>query len=432
MNMTPTLAPLQQQKISQSQIQSLHILMMDNIELQEFLQKEYQENPLLEYTGQGRSPSYGAGNKVPSSSEYQEPRAKDSEYLLHYFLEQLNPSEYDSRQWKVLKFMILLLDEDGYFPYSPEDLFRMFRIPVSLAESCLQKLQSLEPCGVFQPDLKGSLLRQLAVCHKNTPQMTRFIQEHLEDAAAGNLHKISQALCVPYSTVKDFIRQIRELSPRPLPGISQDSDSYVIPDILADFSDEVWTLSINDNWMGAYSFNDYYLRMMQSASEPQLKAYFQEMYKRASFILQRIEQRRATVLSICRAILTRQEGYFAGQGELLPMTMSDIAKDLGIAVSTVSRGIKSKYLQSPRGTVELKTLFTSGISSGTDEEKISSSGVISILKRIIQSENKKKPYSDSRLAELLEEEGIRISRRTVAKYRLAENIPNASERKITP
>lgn len=433
MNMTQTLAPVQRQVFSQSQIQSLHILMMDNYELQEFLQKEYTENPLLEHTGQAYVPPYASGRAdAPPTCGYQIPDTRDSDFLIRYFLDQLNPAEFSGLQWKMLKFMILLLDDDGYFPYSPEDLSVLFQIPVSISEGCLHKLQALEPCGVFQPDLKSCLLYQLSVRQENTPQLTRFIQEHLEDAASGNLKKISQDMGLSASVVRDFIRQIKKLSPRPLSGMSHDPGSYIIPDILAGFSDGVWTLTINDSWMGSYSLNDYYLKMMQNSPEPQLKAYFQEKYKRASYILQRVEQRRNTILSICRAIIKRQNRYFTHHDGLVPMTMSDIAGDLDVAVSTVSRGIKNKYMQSPRGTLALKAFFTSGVASGTDAEDVSCTKVISMMKRIIQTEDKKKPYSDSRLAELLKKQGVLLSRRTIAKYRLMEQIPNASERKIIP
>lgn len=429
MKQTLSMAPSQQQKMTQHQIQSLHILMMDNYELNEFLQNEYMENPMLEYNGSGISSSAGSivrqnERDIPSC----EPAAADGDFLLQYFLEQLDSARYTNTEWKTFKIMILLLNEQGFFPYSPSDLCHIFHIPVSRAEKCLKALQSLEPAGVFQPDLKSYLLYQLQISGQDTPQMIHLTQHHLENIAGGKLRTIADDLHADIPAVRRLIRQLKTLSPTPLAGLNQDANTYLTPDILADYQNGVWELSLNDNWIGNYSLNDYYLRMMQQASEPHLKIYFQEKYERGRFVIQRIEQRRTTILSICSAIIKHQENFFLGRGSLTPMTLSDIAEDLNLAISTISRGIKNKYLQYPHGTILLKTLFTSGVTSN-DTEGISSSNVIRLIEDIIRTENKKNPYSDNKLAELLKEQGIQISRRTVAKYRVTANIPSTLERK---
>lgn len=425
---------LQQQKLSQKQIQSLHLLTLNNEELNCFLQKEYLENPMLENGSRGTSPGSSSGAvRSGDRAEYlYETAAPEPEpdFLMRYFLEQLDPFAYTDLEWKIFKFMILMLDEQGFFPYSLEELRDNFHIPVSQGEKCLRLLRELEPCGVFQPDLISYLLYQLSASGQDTPSMRKLIEFHLKDAADGRLRLIADSLKVDAASVRQMLRQLKSLSPSPFArmGIFPENCDYIIPDIVTDYQDGTWEVALNDNWMENYSLSDYYIEMMHQTNDPELKAYFLEKYQRGRFILQKIVQRRSTILAVCNAVILRQEAFFLGKDRLVPMTLSDIAEDVGLAVSTVSRAIKNKYLQYPGGTVLMKLLFTSGVSCGESDE-ISSSGVIAVLADIIRSENKKKPYSDSKLAELLKSRGIEISRRTVAKYRVMANIPSTIERK---
>lgn len=422
--------PLQQQKISQKQIQSLHLLMMNNEELNRFLQNEYLENPMLECGGSPAPSCLGRGAVKPAdeSASFHETAAGDPDSFLRFFLEQLDPFAYTELEWKIFKFMILMLDEQGFFPYSPEYLYHAFHIPSAQAAKCLETLRTLEPSGVFQPDLAAYLLYQLPPSGRDTPRMKLLIQNHLEDIAAGRLRLIADSLQTDLAEVRRLIKHLRSLSPSPFTGLGRETCAYVTPDILADYQDGAWEVTLNDSWVENYSLNDYYIQMMQQSADPELKAYFHEKYQRGRFILQKTLQRRATIIAICNAVIRRQEDFFLGKNPLVPMTLSDIAGDLNMAVSTISRGIKNKYLQHPSGTVLLKSLFTSGISRN-EKDEISSANITSMIADMVRSENKKKPYSDNKIAELLQREGIQISRRTVAKYRLLADIPCTLERK---
>lgn len=422
--------PLQQQKITQKQIQSLHLLMMNNEELNRFLQNEYLENPMLEYAGSSAPSCSGRGAARPAdeSASFYEAAAVDPDGLLRFFLEQLDPFAYTELEWKIFKFMILMLDEQGFFPYSPEYLYHSFHIPPIQAAKCLEILRTLEPSGVFQPNLTAYLSYQLSGSGGDTPQMKLLIQNHLEDIAAGRLRLIADSLKTDLAEVRRLVKRLRSLSPSPFTGLGPGNCAYVTPDILADYQDGVWEVALNDNWIENYSLSDYYIQMMQQSADPDLKAYFYEKYQRGRFLLQKTLQRRNTILAICNAVIRRQEDFFLGKNALVPMTLSDIAGDLNMAVSTISRGVKNKYLQYPSGTVLLKSLFTSGIAR-EEKDEISSTGITSMITDIVRSENKKKPYSDSKIAELLQRRGIQISRRTVAKYRLLADIPSTLERK---
>lgn len=420
---------IQQQKITQHQIQSLHILALDNAELNEFLENEYSENPLMEYSAAKQSPvNWNSSAASKDHPIYPEIVSKDPDILLNFFLEQLNPCLFSDSEWNTFKLLILLLDENGFFPYTSEDLHHMFQISPATSSRCLEILRTLQPYGVFQPDIKSYLLLQLKQKNITDPNMFELIEHHLEHVASNKLRCIADDLHLPLSEIRNLIRQLKELSPRPLFGGYLEDVAYTIPDILAVYENGQWNISLNDQWIGNYSLNDYYIKMMHQSSDPQLKSYFLQKYERANFIIQRIEQRRTTILSICQAIFQRQENYFLYGSSLSPMTLSDIASDLGFAISTISRGIKNKYLQYPHGTVLLKDLFTAGIPSGKDTD-VSCAKVIETMKKIITSENKKRPYSDNKLAALLNEKGIKISRRTVAKYRMNAGIPSTLERK---
>ena len=208
--------------------------------------------------------------------------------------------------------------------------------------------------------------------------------------------------------------------------IQKDDTEYVVPDILISRQGEQWEVTLNDGWMGEYRYNDYYIHMMEKSQDPELQAYFKERLERAHFVVNSVEQRRKTIIRIVETVLELQKAYFEGTGGLVPMQQEDVAQILGIHVSTVSRAIKGKYIQY-RKTIPVKSLFTVGVSENSGENGISSDV---IKKRICQliAEEGEKSLSDQKLAEQLELEGITISRRAVAKYRIQMNIPDSRQR----
>ena len=170
--------------------------------------------------------------------------------------------------------------------------------------------------------------------------------------------------------------------------------------------------------------------MMESSSDPELTEYFKAKRNRVQFILNSIQQRRQTILAISKVILKQQQAFFESNAPLVPMTMSDVADEIGVHTSTVSRAIKGKYLQYPHGSLFIKNLFTSSVSSNDGNNGITPMYVKQLLKEMIEQENKKKPLSDRLIALALEDLGVHISRRTVAKYREEEGIKDASGRKV--
>ncbi len=431
MNFSPKTTLVQTQTLSQTQLQSLKILSLDNFELNNFLQTEYIENPLLDYNENSNLPSWNQYVSYSSAKEdediYKEIPDFSENGIKEFLLDQLNQRNFSDLQWTAMQTMIDCLDDCGYFKLSLKDFSQWFGIDISTVKYCLDILSSLEPLGIFSKDLPHCLLRQLEARQELTPEPNQIIRYHLDDIAAGKINTITQKLSMSTQDVRKCIAKIRELNPRPISGFLTNSTDYIVPDILIDYQDSSWIIRLNDQWIGNYSLCDYYLNMMHTSQSPELKEYFRKKYNRVQLIMHSIEQRRETILKITSAVLERQKDYFTGNSTLKPMTLADIASDISMHTSTISRGIKNKYLQYPFGVVYLKDLFTSSAGKKDNNSPIT---VKKQLKAIIASENPNKPYSDSTLSNLLKQKGIKISRRTVAKYREEIGIKSTYNRKI--
>ena len=222
------------------------------------------------------------------------------------------------------------------------------------------------------------------------------------------------------------------LNPRPLSGLSSGQDHFVIPDIIYSYFEGNWQISLNDNWVENYHLNDYYIKMMQTAKDPELSKYFEGKLSRVQFLFTCIEQRRKTLFSLAEQILSCQSGFFLSKEPLRPMTMAALSEKLGIHPSTLSRAIKGKYVQYPKGVISCRDLFTASAipTEGQDQERaLSQEDIKNRIQAAIDGENKSKPYSDQKLVKLLEEQGISISRRTVTKYRQELGIGSSVDRK---
>lgn len=436
----------QKQLLSQTQIQSLAILSMDNVELNDFLQGEYMENPMLEFTGskegvmeqvefhqwyesQGVARDYEENEYSDEGTIKRDIPVYEGDPLEDYLLSQLNPLDFTSRQMKAIRFMIACLDHNGYFTTPMEEVVKMNGISLKEANDCLLKLKELEPFGIFSKDLKDCLLWQLKQEGEEEPILLHIVEHYLNDIANGRLSNISREMKLSTSQVRQCIARVAKLNPRPLAGFDFSKTEFIVPDIIFTYKDEEWEISLNDHWIGDYKISDYYMRMMKEAKDEQLYQYFRKKLERVRFLMNSVEQRRNTMLQISKAILEWQKEYFEGKGTLKPMTMSDIADKIEMHTSTISRGIKGKYLQYPNGTVLIKTLFSASVNAKSEDGSVTAMDIKKVLKQLIDGENKAKPYSDQKLVTLLSEKNIKISRRTVAKYREEMGIKGTFERK---
>lgn len=428
------------QVMSQAQVQSLNILAMSMTELQEYLQKEEIENPIIEslehtqsepvtvtyqeysYISAKRAEHTGMGSPMVENSV-------GGDSIEDMIFAQLPWNQLESIERKIIEFCINSLDHNGFLSISQDEIAEKLQAEVEEVTVVLSMLKRLEPQGIFSANLEECLLSQVNGMEEEE-LLKRLIHDHLEHIAEGKLSTITRALKISSTDARRLIHTIKKLNPRPLNGYGDEQTQYIVPDILMDCKEGQWTISLNDKWTGSFGINEFYVRMMEATQDTELKDYFEEKLRRARFIMNAVEQRRKTILAISKQILVHQEKYLLGQGGLKPMSLERIAEECEIHKSTVSRAIREKYLLAPRGCVAIRDLFTTGVSSSLNsDEGISRNVVKDKLRELVDSENKEKPYSDDALAELLKQKGISISRRTVAKYRGELGIPGVFQRK---
>lgn len=427
------------QVLSQLQVESLNILAMSMTELKDFMQNEEIENPLVEFTaGQGEEAApvtYNETERFYNGTEREDSREnelyeiEDSEKSIEDLVNmQLHWKQIGDTERKIVDFCVQSLEQSGYLLVPPQEIAERLNVSKEQVENVLVMLKELEPQGIFASGLEECLMLQVRGMDEEE-KLSRMINDHLQDIAEGKISTISRALKLSSAEVRKLIHIIKELNPRPLNGVGGEKAQYILPDVLLSNQDGQWNIELNDKWTGSLGINDYYIHMMETDQDQELKSYFENKLRRARFIMNAIEQRRETLTGITREILKRQEPYLLGKGQLKPMTLEEIADALEIHKSTVSRAIRDKYLRAPSGCFLFRSLFTTGIPSRDGNGDVSRNAVKAKLMELVAAEDKKKPWSDEQLAGLLQDAGMPISRRTVAKYRMELGIGGAFQRK---
>lgn len=413
----------QNQILSQKQQQSLKILSMTNDELRDFIENEHMENPMLEISNY-------SNNYENADSVYLNIAAPQKNSLKSYLQSQISTKEFNSMELSFINTIIEMIDEStGFLSFDLKNIVAKFPQYKDLIIKCLNVVQSLEPIGIGARNIVESLLLQADTKGFLDENLTLIIKNHLQNIADGKISSISRDLKLSTTQVRNYIKLIRMLNPRPAQGFSNTSTEYIVPDVLLSFDGEKWNITLNDNWLGSININATYEKIARQSTDEILVSYFKEKLERARLITKSIEQRRSTLLNVTKSILNHQIEFITSTGSLKPLILEDISKELDIHLSTVSRTIKNKYIQTPRGTFPFKKFFTSTIS--TTSTNITSEFVKDKIKQIIKSELKNKPYSDNKISNILYDQNIEISRRTVAKYREEIGIPSTIERKET-
>lgn len=436
----------QKLQLNQGQIQSLDILALTNQELEEFLTEEYLENPLLECTIDKKSDLIGnlesfyekgetfqdlylawdggGADIAEDASRRQDVRDFNVTQIDEQLLSQLDMEAYTEEEWDILRYLIHLLDERGFFPYTAEDVAGISSYDEKTVKRLLKTLKTLEPAGIFAQDLGECLIMQLKRQGDTDEMLLRMIRECMEDVLNGKISNVTRKLEIPTAQVREYIRRIGMLHPRPLAQLSQhEQTTYIIPDVLASFENGAWQVSLNDNWMGIYRLDGYYLRMMHDTRDEELKSYFREKLSRAHFMIDAVERRRNTILKISETVLNRQQDFFLHGEALKPMTLEDVADAIGMHASTVSRAIRGKYI-SCRKTLPFKSLFQTSVG----QKDVSGDAVRKAILKAVETEDRAKPLSDSAIEKILAAEGLCASRRTIAKYRMEMGIPDSRNR----
>lgn len=433
-------------RLSQKMIQRLSVLQMGTQELREYLDREILENPVMEldesYADQGKDEreamihwleANDSQNRVYYQEEREENRelaAEDEVSLEDYLLEQLLYMKIEKEDVKILKYMIQNLDERGYYTESFQETAQVLGTETDCVERAASFLKSMEPAGVGARDLKECLLIQLE--GREGAELARIIvRNYLEEFGKNQLGLIARRSKADLEEVKQACELIRSLNPRPSNSFSvRRFKEYLIPDILVVKLKEYFDVLVNDAYCPRIRVSRYYMDLLAHIDDREVLQYVREKLESAREIQESVELRRDTLQELGTLILKRQIRFFKnGREYLMPLTQKEAAQELGISPSTVSRAVKDKYLQCPWGTYPLSFFFSvGGIETGGGKETPESIKVY--IRKFIEEENKKKPYSDRILTEKLRETGISISRRTVAKYREALGIGDALSRKI--
>ena len=449
----------QTQTLSQRMIQSAEILQMTSQELNTYINELALENPVIDIveppTAQEQRESIEQQEWLNSFNEenyylYQRQNndddydfksswninTDDGETLQYYLWSQLITENFTDQETEIIKFMLECLDNKGYLEESTETIASYFGTDTEIVEDLLSDLQALDPSGGCARTLEECLKLQLERRDILTPVLESIIDNCLEMVAKNQIPAIARKLRLSPTETAGYCQIIKSLNPKP--GVSfssRDQLRYIIPDVtIVKFKDH-FDILLNESMYPTIELNSYYRQMNQNPESSELKEYLGNKIRQAEWVKQCVTQRGKTLMQVSRAILEHQEEFFTfGPAHLNPLRLADIAQELDIHESTVSRAVSKKYLQCSWGVYPMNFFFSRSVavqesSSESGTQSVTAADIKRVLREIIEEENKKKPYSDRLLGEKLAERGISISRRTVAKYREEEGIADASGRK---
>lgn len=457
-------------------IQAIQILQFNTQELDAYVEEQLLVNPVLEHSAaevsegdsrEDREESFrDAQNRENSSQDsgqedfdwkeyirdrqYDDISYKQGEYtpdeekndpleryvssdvtLPEHLLFQLQCAELSGAGKRIGEYIIESLDENGYLTSSVAEMASSLDVEEDDVKEVLSVIQTFDPLGVGASDLQECLLIQLRQQGQLTELFELVIRDHLKDLAENRIGAIAREMGITAGEVQLISDVIRMLEPKPgRQFASQGETKYIIPDVIVEKIDEEYVVTINDNSTPHLMVSSYYRNLLQSAEKDEaLSKYLSDRVNSALWLIKSIEQRKQTIYNVVSAVVRYQKNFFdKGSKYLKTLTLKDIAEEVGIHESTVSRSINGKYLQCCRGVFEIKYFFSAGV-AGSAGEGISSNSIKEFIREIVENEDPKAPYSDQDMAEMLRKKGIKISRRTVAKYRDEMNILSSSRRK---
>ncbi len=374
--------------------------------------------------------SQGGGSFEGMDSTLEQTLAEE-ETLRDHLLSQLSMDIQDPTQRLIGVHLIDMLDEAGYLSIGTEQAAETLGCSFEQVEQVLARMQKFTPSGIFARSLHECLALQLADNDRLDPAMMIFI-DNLELLAARDLQKLSKLCRVDMEDILDMVTEIKELSPKPALAFDHTVVQPVIPDVLMRrHPKEGWVLELNtDSLPRVLVNNQYYSEISTIAASKQDKQYISECYQTANWLVKSLHQRATTILKVATEIVKQQDAFFKkGVSHLKPLVLRDIATEIEMHESTVSRVTSNKYMATPRGIYELKYFFTTSIGSTSGGDAFSSEAVRHRIKTLIDNELPKKILSDDKIVAHLKQEGIDIARRTVAKYREAMGISSSVQRR---
>jgi RNA polymerase sigma-54 factor len=461
--------------LTPSLLQKIELLQLNRLELQEMLNDELLVNPLLEEVIEPEAPKdLGledvADVEPPAPDSQAQGAERDSfdEIDFRYFFDEYLDTGYRNREveesedkpsfeaylvrppslsdhlsWQlglsfvepriadIAKEIIGNLDEDGYLLLTMEELQGLAGCTAEEAETALRFVQSLDPVGVGARDLRECLLLQLSALGLTDTLAWKIIQDHLPLLEGHKFKEIASRTGSTQDEVLKAVETIKRLIPKPGQRYNPEKATYVQPEVTIAKVNGEFVIIQNDEGMPQLRLNASYRELLKTNGvSGDTKAFLREKFRSAVDLLRSVSQRRQTIYKVCACIVSRQKDFLElGPSALHPMLIKDVASELGVHSSTISRVVTNKYVDTPQGVMELRKFFTMGVEN-SDGEELSIVQVKLKIKKLIESEDRIKPYSDNQLGQLLRRDNIFITRRTVAKYREQMQIPGSRERRI--
>jgi RNA polymerase sigma-54 factor len=456
------------QQLAPQLIQSLKMLQMPVLQLEQTLRHELAVNPLLEEvedleleqenpeeapepdltkSEEAENPdgdkidwdTYLAddeeGYKVREQREQEEDRFENgsapSDNLYNHLLEQLSFLKLSEEEQLIGEYIIGNISPEGYLTISVAEMAAELHVEESKIDAVLKMIQRFDPTGVGSRDLRESLLTQLRDKGMEGTLAYRIVEEHIKDLEKKSMLQIAKVMGVPTEKVQKAMETIKGLSPTPTYGRFTASAQPVVPDLIVDRFGDEFLIYHNDRNVPRLRINSGYKELIKrgNSTAKDTKDYIRQKLEQARWLLNAINQRRSTMIRVMEAIVEEQKEFFdKGPAFLKPLIMEDIARKVDMNVATISRVASGKYVQTPLGVYEIKYFFNSGIQNDEGEE-IAKRSVKQRIEEIIKAENTEKPLSDQDIFRKLHEEGIRLARRTVTKYREELHIKPARFRK---
>jgi RNA polymerase sigma-54 factor len=451
--------------------QAIKLLPMSTLELADLLNQEMVENPLLEEVP---TEELQPAEAVQQEKAAEQPAAEkpdtwddaDYEYFFGDYLDdgfrsrapqevkelppientlstagslsdhllwQLSLQTNDELLVEIGEAIIGNLDDDGYLVASVEEIAAMGDWPLAEVERALQHIQTFDPIGVAARDLQECLWLQLRHIGLEGTPSEKIITEHLRLLQNHQVPEIARKLGMSIEDLREHVEIIRNLDPKPGSRYNPSQSQYVIPDVYVIKVEDQYVAALNEEGLPQLRISPTYRRLLDKSvgdAGDETRAYVKDKFRSALWLIKSVDQRQKTIHKVATSIINFQRDFLDhGIEHLRPLVLRDVANDIGMHESTVSRVVNNKYMHTPQGVFELKYFFHSGISSSYGES-VSSVTIKQRIRKIIESEDPRKPLSDSKIVSILQKEGLMLARRTIAKYREELKIPTSNQRKV--
>lgn len=446
--------------LTQNMQQSIKILQMSLHDLREYIDNEYAENPVLEVNEDMISQEEIQSNTVGETEEKYDHKKlleelysdsyNDKSERIYSGEEDISPLSFIEKKKSLKEFLqeqllevsipqdiaimcdyiIESLDSRGYLEISTEEISKELNIDEEEIKKALKIVQALEPYGIGARDIKECLLIQSEKLNILDDTIEKMILNHLENIAENKYELVGKDLNISPREAQRYGDLIKKLEPKPSRGFYTGEDvSYIVPDAEIKNIDGEFFIIMNENVLPRLMINKTYKQVLDNNDNKETSEYVKEKINQAMFLIKSIEQRKNTLYKVLECVVDKQKEFFIGGKQYIkPLTLKEVAEIIGMHDSTVSRAIKDKYILTSYGTIKIKDLFASGVSCNNDED-MSTIKIKAEIKKIINEENKSKPFSDQIISSMLANKEINISRRTVAKYREELGIKSSSMRK---